>query len=135
MIITTLLVYLLEWISLNTTFDTSKFDFPIFEVSKEQLQEKACGGKCPILAFFNPEEGVFVTKLDLNEICNQSIILHELIHVFQYYENNKIENIYKEKQAYEIQNEYLFEYSQKNDLLNTLNVKKCRSKQTNKLTY
>ena len=39
----------------------------------------------------------------------------------------------KEKEAYEIQNKFLINESLKNDFIQKLNVKKCRSMQTNVL--
>ena len=43
----------------------------------------------------------------------------------------KIENAFKEKEAYELQNKFLEELSIKNDMIDILNIKKCRSKQSN----
>ena len=129
MTLSNLIYILLQWISINTNYDTSKFDFPINVVEPKIIQEMACGGKCPVIAFFSKEYGIFISNSDYNDPCNQSILLHEIIHYFQ--SDLKIENAFKEKEAYELQNKFLEELSIKNDMLDILNIKKCRSKQSN----
>ena len=64
--------------------------------------------------------------MDFNDICNQSILLHEMIHSLQ---NDSVEIAFKEKEAYYLQNKFLEELSLKNDMIEILNVKKCRSYQ------
>ena len=118
---------LLHWISLNTDYDTSKFDFPVKIVDQKKIQEIACGGKCPVIAFFSEKEGILISSNKLESLCNQSILLHEIIHSFQVDLN--IQNAFKEKEAYELQNKFLEEFSIKNDMIKILNVKKCRSNQ------
>ena len=66
-------LFLLVWISINTNYDTSKFDFPVNIVKPKVIQEMACGGKCPVVAFFSKKEGIFISKMNFNDICNQSI--------------------------------------------------------------
>ena len=129
MVLNELLNFLLVWISINTNYDTSKFDFPISVVEPKVIQEMACGGKCPVIAFFSNEYGIFISNSDYNDPCNQSILLHEIIHYFQ--SDLEIENAFKEKEAYELQNKFLEELSIKNDMIDILNIKKCRSKQSN----
>ena len=55
MTLSNLIYILLQWISINTNYDTSKFDFPINVVEPKVIQEMACGGKCPVIAFFSNE--------------------------------------------------------------------------------
>ena len=129
MTLSNLINILLQWISINTNYDTSKFDFPINVVEPKVIQEMVCGGKCPVVAFFSDKHGIFISNSDYNDPCNQSILLHEIIHSFQ--SDLKIENAFKEKEAYELQNKFLEELSIKNDMIDTLNIKKCRSKQSN----
>ncbi len=131
MVLNELLNFLLVWISINTNYDTSKFDFPVNIVKPKVIQEMACGGKCPVVAFFSKNEGIFISKMNFNDICNQSILLHEVIHAFQL--NSNLEEAFKEKEAYDLQNKFLEELSIKNDMIKILNVKKCRSNQSNKL--
>ena len=78
--LTNIVSFLLEWITLNTHYDASIFNFEVIELSKNELQALACGGKCPIIAFFKPEVGILISELDYKNICNQSILLHEIIH-------------------------------------------------------
>ena len=116
---------LLNWIELNTRYNTKNFKTNIVEVSKKEIQKIACGGKCPIIAFYKPEEAIYISKMNFEKnYCNQSILLHEMIHVFQ---SKKIENVFKEKEAYLLQNKFLLEKSDSENLHLNLNVRKCRS--------
>ena len=133
MVITTLLIFLLEWISKNTDYDASLFNSKIIELDKEEFERIACKGKCPVLAFFDANKGIYLRKMNLENLCNQSIVLHEIIHSLQNLRETKIENAFKEKEAYEIQNYFLSDISKKMDTLEVLSVKKCRSQQTNEL--
>ena len=73
--------------------------------------------------FFSAPNIIYIAKLDFNDLCNQSILLHEIIHVFQYQLGNEIQNVFREKEAYEIQNKFLINESLKNDFLKQLNLK------------
>lgn len=116
---------LLNWIELNTRYNTKNFKTKIVEVSKKEIQRIACGGKCPIIAFYKPEEAIYISKMNFEKnYCNQSILLHEMIHVLQ---SKKIENVFKEKEAYLLQNKFLLEKSDIENLHFKLNVRKCRS--------
>ena len=44
--LTNIISFLLEWITLNTHYDASIFNFEVIELSKSELQALACGGKC-----------------------------------------------------------------------------------------
>ena len=126
MLISSIVTLLLNWIQINTEYNTKNFDVEIFQVSIEEIQEKACNGNCPIIAFFKPDEGIYIVKMEFKEnYCNQSILLHEIIHTLQ---NKKMENSFRESEAYLIQNKFLYDMSLKNNL-EILNVKKCRSQQ------
>ncbi len=124
-----LISFLLHWISINTNFDVSKFDFPVNIVEDAVIQKMACGGKCPIVAFFSEKDGIFLSKIDLNSLCGQSILLHEMVHAFQ--TDYTMQPVFKEKEAYEIQNKFLEDLSTKNGMISILNIKKCRSSQLN----
>ena len=78
------------------------------------------------IRFFSKEYGILLVEMDFNDICNQSILLHEMIHSLQ---NDSVEIAFKEKEAYNLQNKFLEELSLKNDMIEILNVKKCRSYQ------
>ena len=97
------------------------------------IEEQVCKGKCPIVAYFDIKEGIVIAEGKLDDLCYQSILLHEMIHAFQYYSKKDMENSFKELEAYNLQNMYLKEVSEKKDLLVSLNVKSCRSKQHNTL--
>ena len=131
MSLTKLISLLLFWILNNTNYDTSKFDYKVNIVDKEVIEEIACNGKCPIVAYFNPEHGVLLSKGNFNDVCFQSILLHEIIHALQFQSEKKIEYSFKELEAYSLQLKYLEDYSKKNDLLKPLNLKSCRSNQHN----
>ena len=129
MTISVLIPLLLQWISINTNYDSSKFDSEVTIVDKSEIQEIVCGGKCPVLAFFSERKGILITNMNLDNFCNQSIVLHEMIHSFQV--NTDMENAFKEMEAYQLQNKFLEEMSLNNDILEILNVKRCRSDQIN----
>jgi len=133
MTLTKLISLLLFWISNNTSYDTSKFDYKVNIVDKKVIQEIVCNGKCPIVAYFGPEQGVLLSKGDYDDACFQSILLHEIIHVFQHQNYNEMQNVFKEKEAYEIQNKFLVDESLKSENFQQLNIKKCRSIQANDL--
>tara|TARA_A100001011_G_scaffold396708_1_gene495303 strand:+ start:2876 stop:3262 length:387 start_codon:yes stop_codon:yes gene_type:complete len=125
--------FLLEWITVNTHYDAGMFNFEVIELSESELQILACGGKCPVIAFFRPEMGILISKLNFEDVCNQSILLHEIIHALQYLNESKLVDAFREKEAYHIQNKFLMEISIKEELIDPLNLKKCRSIQLNAL--
>ena len=131
--LTDIMPLILEWISVNTHYDAGIFNFDVFELSTSELQTLACGGKCPVIVFFKPEMGILISKLDFEYICNQSILLHEIIHALQYLSESNLVDAFKEIEAYKIQNKFLMEISIKEELIDPLNLKKCRSLQLNTL--
>ena len=131
--LTNIMPLLLEWITVNTHYDAGIFNFDVIELSTSELQTLACGGKCPVLAFFKPDIGILISKLDFKDICNQSILLHEIIHALQYLSESNLVDAFKEIEAYKIQNKFLMEISIKEELIDPLNLKKCRSLQLNAL--
>ena len=133
MITDSLLQFILDWISINTHYDSSVFNYKIIQLSKQEIQMMACNGKCPIIPFFKPEVGVLISKMDFDNLCNQSILLHEIIHALQHLNNFEIQNIFKEREAYNIQNKFLLDISKKQELIDYMNIKKCRSLQLNVL--
>ena len=133
MTLSNLIFILLIWVSNNTDYQISKFDYSVNVIEKKIIQEKVCNGKCQIIAHFYSNHGVLIAKGNLEEPCYQSILLHEMIHAFQFNSNKNIENAFKEMEAYSLQNLYLNQISEKKNLLGTLNLKSCRSKQYNTL--
>ncbi len=133
MTLSNLIFLLLIWISNNTEYEISKFEYSVIMKDKEKIERKVCRGKCPIIAYFDENEGIVVAHGNLEDFCYQSIILHEMIHAFQYNQKSQMENAFKEYEAYLLQSLYLKEISEKNDLLSPLNLKSCRSNQHNTL--
>ncbi len=76
--------FLISWINENTIYEKFLLNLEIVVLDLEELQLLACRGKCPILAFFSAPNIIYIAKLDFNDLCNQSILLHEMIHVEQY---------------------------------------------------
>ena len=56
-----------------------------------------------------------------------------MIHALQHINGENLQDIFREKEAYQIQNKFLIEESSKSESLQLLNLKKCRSIQTNVL--
>ena len=125
--------YLVNWINNNTHFNGLLFDFDIIQLKAEEIQMMACRGKCPILGFFLPEKGIYISDLNFDHLCNKSVLLHEIIHALQYVNEENLQDAFREKEAYQIQNKFLIEESSKSDLFQQLNLKKCRSIQSNAL--
>ena len=96
MISETLLAALTSWIIGNTEFST-KIDPPeFFILTSNEMSKKACfsDNKCRVKAYYVKDEGIYYIndlKPNLN-VCDRSIILHELIHHYQ--KNQKIYQSY-----------------------------------------
>jgi hypothetical protein len=81
----------------------------------EQLQARVCAWACPVKAFYLRSEGVFIEEsLNFrNDPKARSILLHELVHHVQTLSARfdampSCEAWYaREREAYQIQNEYL----------------------------
>ena len=56
-----------------------------------------------------------------------------MIHVFQHQSGSEMQNVFRENEAYQIQNKFLIDESLKADAIDQLNLKKCRSLQSNAL--
>ena len=125
--------FLISWINENTVYEGLLSNLEIVDLNLEELQYLACRGKCPILAFFSPPNIIYIAKLNFNDLCNQSILLHEMIHVFQHQSGNEMQNVFKEQEAYQIQNKFLMDESFEVERVEQLNLKKCRSMQSNVL--
>jgi hypothetical protein len=81
------------------------------------LQQRACGRPCFVKAFYDPEQGIFLsTSTDfMGDSYGRSILLHELVHYAQNV-SGRFEEISRspcerraseEMAAYEAQNQYL----------------------------
>ena len=92
--------------------------FPeIYRLPRTEIQRRLCEGRpCQILAFYDPESGVFIDEsLDVgNDAFDRSILLHELVHHLQK-TSGKFDSLAnacrrrnaEEGEAYEIQYRYL----------------------------
>ena len=82
-----LLAFLTSWIIENTEF-SKKIDNPNFySLTKMEMSDKACysSDNCKVKAYYIKNDGIYFIN-DLKpetKICDQSIILHEIIHHYQ----------------------------------------------------
>ena len=47
--------FLISWVNENTVYKGFLLNLEIIDLTLEELQYKACRGKCPVLAFFSTE--------------------------------------------------------------------------------
>ena len=135
MISETLLAALTSWIIGNTEFST-KIDPPeFFILTSNEMSKKACfsDNKCRVKAYYVKDEGIYYIK-DLKpnlNVCDRSIILHELIHHYQKNQKKSIQLdqhtlwTLQERQAIFYQNVYLYQQKQKNEGKGPENVIHC----------
>ena len=67
MTLSNLIFILLVWVSNNTDYQISKFDYSVNVIDKKIIQEKVCNGKCPIIAYFDANQGVLIAKGNLED--------------------------------------------------------------------
>ena len=82
-----LLIFLTSWIIENTEFE-KKIDPPNFySLTKTEMSEKACysSDNCKVKAYYIKNDGIYYINdlIPEEEMCDQSIILHEMIHHYQ----------------------------------------------------
>jgi len=87
-------------------------------------KKKVCGGKCSILSIFDGMNGVLISKLDFNNLFGKSILLNELIHGLQYISDSDLSPVFRENEAYEIQNKFLHELSREKKFKQFIECKK-----------
>ncbi len=130
-----LLTFLTAWILENTEFD-KKIDPPeLFKLSYDEMSQKACysSKKCKVKAYYVKDKGIFyIDSMKPEEnICDQSIILHELIHHYQKNTTRSFdldkETIWelRERQALYYQNIFLISQKRKNNNIGPENVRQC----------
>ena len=71
MILSNLILILLVWISINTEYDISKFEYSVNIKDKKIIEEQVCKGKCPIVAYFDIKEGIVIAEGKLDDVTNQ----------------------------------------------------------------
>ena len=82
-----LIIFLTSWIIENTEFD-KKLDPPkFFSLTQNEMSDKACysSNNCKVKAYYIKNDGIyFIDELvPESKMCDQSIILHEMIHHYQ----------------------------------------------------
>jgi hypothetical protein len=89
----------------------------IVEIEPAVLQQKACGGSCKVIAWYGPDATIYLDRrMDPeNNIMARSILLHELVHHVQFKLARHMaagcdQWLMRERQAYEVQARWLFEY-------------------------
>ena len=75
-----------------------------------KLQERVCGGKCPVIAWYAPEGAIYLdSRLDLKRnIMARGVLVHELVHHIQRMQSghrarNCAEWRERERKAYSVQ--------------------------------
>ncbi|MBC33791.1 MAG: hypothetical protein CMN01_04100 [Rickettsiales bacterium] len=135
MITKQLTAFLTAWIIENTEFK-KELDAPdFFVLTKDEMSNKACFStkNCRVKAYYVKDSGIYyIDKLNPEQdICDQSIILHELVH---HYQKNRLTNIdldeqtlwtLQERQAIYYQNLFLISQKRKNDNKGPENVLQC----------
>ena len=87
MISKTLITFITTWIIGNTEFVKKVSPPEFFQLTEKQMADKACysSENCRVKAYYVKNEGIFFRD-NLNpqeNICDLSIILHEMIHHYQ----------------------------------------------------
>lgn len=135
MISKTLFFFLTTWIIENTEF-SKKIEYPeIFVLSKDQMSDKACYSdkNCKVKAYYVKNQGIFLIDglKPEDDICDQSIVLHELVHHYQKNSNKSFDLdehtlwTLQERQAIFYQNLFLIQQKVKNDNKGPENVLQC----------
>ena len=135
MITEKLIAFLSAWIIENTEFNKMVEAPDFFVLTKEEMSDKACFSdkNCRVKAYYVKNSGIFyLDKLrPMKDICDQSIILHELVHHYQKNRETKIELdeqtlwTLQERQAIYYQNLFLISQKRKNDNKGPENVLQC----------
>ncbi len=135
MITEKLIAFLSAWIIENTEFNKMIEAPDFFVLTKEEMSDKACFSdkNCRVKAYYVKNTGIFyIDKLmPIKDICDQSIILHELVHHYQKNRETKIELdeqtlwTLQERQAIYYQNLFLISQKRKNDNKGPENVLQC----------
>ncbi len=135
MISETLIAFLSSWIIENTEFK-EKIENPFFfKLSEKQMSDKACfsSENCRVKAYYVKNDGIFYinTLEPENNICDTSIILHEMVHHYQKNDDRVIELdettlwTLQERQAIYYQNLFLISQKRINDNQGPENVLEC----------
>ena len=130
-----LIIFLTSWILENTEFD-KKLDPPkFFSLTQNEMSDKACysSNNCKVKAYYIKNDGIyFIDELvPESKMCDQSIILHEMIHHYQKNSKRSFDLdqrtlwTLQERQAIYYQNLFLISQKRKNDNKGPENVLQC----------
>ena len=135
MISKTLLVFLSSWIIENTEFSKKIDDPEFFKLSKKEMSNKACfsSKNCRVKAYYVKNNGIYyIDQLDPEKnVCDKSIILHELVHHYQKNDDRVIDldektlRTLQERQAIYYQNLFLISQKRQNNNQGPENVLEC----------
>ena len=135
MISKTLLLFLSTWIIENTEFKKKIENPNIYKLSQKEMADKACfsSDNCRVKAYYVKDSGIFyVDELEpQNNVCDRSIILHELIHHYQKNNDRSFDLdaqtlwTLQERQAIYYQNLFLISQKRLNDNKGPENVLQC----------
>ena len=135
MITKTLLAFLTSWIISNTEFNQEVDPPAFFKLSKKEMSDKACysSDKCRVKAYYVKKEGIFYRDnlLPDDNICDLSIILHEMVHHYQKNSNRTFDLdertlwTLQERQALYYQNLFLISQNRLNNNKGPENILQC----------
>lgn len=105
-----------------TYYLVSHYKFPetgpkIYLVEQKVMQDLACSGApCPIHGLQIEDKIYLDKKLDMQNLQNASILVHEYVHYFQWYALGKAadcnEKQRREKEAFSVQNHVLYKVNE-----------------------
>jgi|TARA_B100000287_G_C20628020_1_gene778632 hypothetical protein len=135
MVSESLIAFLTSWIIGNTEFNEKVAPPKIFMLTKSEMSKKACysSKNCRVKAYYVKNEGIFLRDNLSPEknICDKSIILHEMIHHYQKSVDRSFDLDEKtlwtlqERQALYYQNLFLISQKRVNDNRGPENILQC----------
>ena len=130
-----LLIFLSSWIIENTEFKEKIEDPKFFRLTVKEMSDKACfsSENCRVKAYYVKNNGIFYIEemQPENDICDKSIILHEMVHHYQKNDDRVIELdertlwTLQERQAIYYQNLFLISQKRLNNNQGPENVLEC----------
>ena len=135
MISKALITFLTSWIIENTEFNKQVSNPSFYPLSETEMSDKACfsSSNCRVKAYYVKDQGIFYRNNLVPEknVCDKSIILHEMIHHYQKHSKRKIDLDEKtiwtlqERQALYYQNLFLISQKRLNDNRGPENIREC----------
>ena len=130
-----LLIFLSSWIIENTEFKEKIEDPKFFRLTVKEMSDKACfsSENCRVKAYYVKNNGIFYIEemQPENDICDKSIILHEMVHHYQKNDDRVIDLdertlwTLQERQAIYYQNLFLISQKRLNNNQGPENVLEC----------